>query len=138
MKNKKYGILNLPADMPLKVKQSKAADYTNNLKTERTKEKIRQIVKECQQEGIEITAKNLEARGLSRSTNKRHKEFIESLTTVDKIDQTIKQAIQLCMERGLPVKASHLSQCGLNLSAYYKHREKADEWIKVLTGTSKS
>lgn len=133
MKNKNYGVLNLPADMPLKMKQSKAADYTNRLRTDRTKEKIRKLVAACQKEGIEVTPGNLEQQGLYRSTFARHKAFIESLTVVDKIDQTIKQAILLCIQRGLPVKASYLSQCGLNLSAYYKHREKADAWIKILT-----
>ena len=75
---KNRGILNLPDEMSLAEKQSKGAEYSHIVRTEKIDDKIKQAIHQCKSHGLNLTSGNLEKYGLSRSTFSKHKETVQN------------------------------------------------------------
>ena len=71
---KNRGVLELPADMPIKEKQAQGAAYTNVIRTEAVDDKIKTAIHTCKQRRLEVTPANLEKCGLAGSTFRKHRE----------------------------------------------------------------
>lgn len=75
---KNRGVLELPADMPLKEKQSQGAAFTNVVRTEAVDDKIKAAIHSCKSKNLEPNRLHLTKNGLSESTYFKHKSAVEN------------------------------------------------------------
>lgn len=75
---KNRGVLQLPADMPVKEKQAHGADYSHIVRTEKVDDTIKTAIHSCKQRGLSLTSGNLEKCGLARSTFSKHKAAVQN------------------------------------------------------------
>lgn len=75
---KNRGILGLSDELSLEEKQSKGAEYTNTIRTEKVDDKIKLAIHKCKERGLPFTSGNLDKCGLSKSTFSDHKEAVKN------------------------------------------------------------
>jgi len=75
---KNRGVLGLSDELSLEEKQSKGAEYTNIIRTEKVDDKIKLAIHNCKSKNIEPNHLNLTKNGLSESTYFKYKSAVEN------------------------------------------------------------